>query len=102
MQNDQILRIIHSQNALAEDRLLFIGNIDLGAVVGHGVAVLPLPCRRLDEVQLLYISGNCRLRAGKAPSLQQSQKLLLRFHDFLRNNFQNHFLTVIFHILQPP
>ena len=71
-------------------------------MVGYRIAVLPLPCRSLDKVELLNIPGNRCLGCHNAPFQQQRQKLLLGLHRFLGNDGKNRFLTVIFHILQPP
>ena len=66
----QILREINIHYTLPENVLQLVRYMDFCPVVGHGIAILSLPCRCFNKMQLLNIPGYCSLRTGKAPGLQ--------------------------------
>ena len=70
LEHHDILGLGNAGNTLTEDRPQLFRKIQLGSVSGHRILVNTLTHRLLDQVHLLDITGNGRLRAGNSPFLQ--------------------------------
>ena len=98
LHHDEVLRAVGAEDALAQDDLQSSGKVELDLLRAHGVAVAPAADRLLDEVELLDVARDGRLRALNALLLQLREKLLLCFDRLGLNDGQNFLLSVILHV----
>ena len=75
--------VFRRQHALAEDGTQLVLKVQLRFLLRRGIAVIALPVRHFQEVELLDVAGDGGLGAGKAALGQQLHQLLLGLHRLL-------------------
>lgn len=87
-EDHKVLRVVHTQAALAQDALEPVVKVAARRARRGGVTVASAAARLFIQVQLLDVAGNSRLRAGDAAFGKPLEQLLLRFDRVLQRSVQ--------------